>query len=319
VANNRSALRPATPLRLGGQLSARALQLLNRAASDALRGHEASCRVVTAEAGLLGRKVGVISLEIAAEHVLGLLELSTRNLPIAVWHLSRCEQMARTGRGIDPLIVRYEPDLVEVLLALGQQSDATVVATAFAARAERLDVPWAAVAMARCRGLLAGDASFEAAFRNAQSVASAAGAPFERARTELCFGERLRRTRRRVEARGHLACALETFRAVGAGPWADRAARELQATSGTARRRGDQSNIDDLTPQEHCVARLMAEGATVREAAARMLLSPKTVEAHLGRAYRKLGVHNRAQLTGALARATRAPETTPNGLKTIPI
>ena len=89
---------------------------------------------------------------------------------------------------------------------------------------------------------------------------------------------------------------------MGAAPWSDRAARELQATSSTARRRGDPSNTDDLTPQEQQVVRFVAEGATIRETATRMFLSPKTVEAHLGRAYRKLGVHNRAQLAIALAR-----------------
>jgi DNA-binding CsgD family transcriptional regulator len=285
-----------------GQHAARVLHLLNRAAGDALRGNAVSCRVATAEAGMVARGAGIISFEIAAEHVLGLLELSMRNLSVAVWHLTTCERMARTRRRLDPHVVRYEPDLVEVLLAVGRRSEATFVAASFAARAERLDASWSTVAMARCRGMVAGDASFEAEFRNALSIANSAGAPFECARTELCFGERLRRARRRVEARGHLARALETFRAMGAGPWADRAARELQATSGVARRRGDLSNIDDLTPQEQCATRLVAEGATVREAAACMFLSPKTVEAHLGRAYRKLGVHNRAQLTRALAR-----------------
>jgi len=251
---------------------------------------------------MLGRGAGIISLEIAAEHVLGLLELSMRNLSVAAWHLMTCERMARIPGQLDPHVVRYEPDLVEVLLTLGRRSEGMLVAASFVARAECLDASWSMVAAARCRGLVASEEAFETEFQRALSIANSVGAPFECARTQLCFGERLRRARRRVEARDHLDQALARFRETGAGPWSDRAARELQATSRSARRRGDLTNADDLTPQERCTARLVADGATVRQAAAGMYLSPKTVEAHLGRAYRKLGVHNRAQLAQALAR-----------------
>ena len=157
------------------------------------------------------------------------------------------------------------------------------------------------MAAARCRGLLASETTFETEFVRGLDVMRADADPFEAARTQLCFGERLRRARRRVEARGHLSVALETFECVGAMPWAARAERELHATSVTARRRNDPTILDELTPREDDVVSLLAQGATVREAAARMYVSPKTIEAHLGRAYRKLGVHNRAQLALALA------------------
>jgi DNA-binding CsgD family transcriptional regulator len=284
------------------QLRVRALSLLNRAAVDAVCGRESCCRAATAEAGILGQRAGLIVVDIAADHVLGLLELSLRNLPAAAWHLTRCERTARVWRSRDPQVVRFEPDLVEVLLAIGRQTEARLVTASLTARAERLGLSWSTVAAARCRGMLASDASFDVEFASALPRASGDGDPFERARTELCFGERLRRARRRVEARGYLGHALETFQALGAAPWSDRAARELGATAGTARPRHDSSRIDDLTPQEAQVVRLVASGVTVREAAGRMFLSPKTVEAHLGRAYRKLGVHNRAQLALALAR-----------------
>lgn len=285
-----------------GQLVVRASQLLSRAAIDAIHGHESSCREAAAEAGMLGHRAGIVIFDLAADHVLGLLELSVRNLPVAAWHLTRCQWMARTSRLIDPCVVRYEADLVEVLISLGRRPEARLVAATLTARAVCFHSPWASVAAARCRGLLADDTTFDAHFEGALLLAGGEGDPFECARTELCYGERLRRARRRVEARGHLTHALATFRAMGAAPWYDRTARELQATSGTARRRGDPSNADNLTPQEEHAARLVAKGATIREAAGQMFLSPKTVESHLGRAYRKLGVHNRAQLALALER-----------------
>jgi DNA-binding CsgD family transcriptional regulator len=287
--------------RAQGTPAARAVYLLNRAALDAVRGCEASCRAVTAEAGILGQHAGLVVVEIAANHVHGLLELSRGNLPAALWHLTRCDRMARTWHIDDPHIVRFEPDLVEVLVMLGCRTQASVVATWFTARAARLGLPWSTVSAARCRGMLADDEMFEAEFMSVLSPASTEDDPFELARTALCFGERLRRARRRVEARGPLRHAIEAFGSIGARPWCERAERELGATSRIVRARNDPSGVDNLTPQEEHAARLVAQGATVREAAGRMFLSPKTVEAHLGRTYRKLGVHNRAQLTLALA------------------
>ena len=124
---------------------------------------------------------------------------------------------------------------------------------------------------------------------------------FERARIELCYGERLRREQRRKEARRHLVCALVRFEQLGATPWAERAQQELLATCPTHRSRKDYSGGDQLTPQERRVVKIIAGGATVRQAATQLFLSQKTIEAHLGRAYRKLNVHNRTQLVAAVA------------------
>ena len=118
---------------------------------------------------------------------------------------------------------------------------------------------------------------------------------FETARTELAFGARLRRERRRVEARPLLASALSTFEELGATPWADRAAQELQATGETVRRR-EASAMDELTPQERQIAQLLARGRTTREAAAALFISPKTVEYHLRHVYLKLDIRSRAAL-----------------------
>jgi len=123
-------------------------------------------------------------------------------------------------------------------------------------------------------------------------VQEALGAPFEIARTELCLGERLRRSRRRKEARTVLRSAIERFERLGAAPWAERANTELRA-SGETVRPGGVVATNELTPQELQVALAVAKGATNREAGAALFLSPKTVEAHLGRIYRKLDIRSR--------------------------
>ena len=125
--------------------------------------------------------------------------------------------------------------------------------------------------------------------------------PFERARIELNYGERLRRSGARAEAREHLRAAHELFERLGAEPWRERAQDELRATGETARRR-EPGSLDELTPQELQVLRAIAGGASTREAAQSLFLSPKTVEFHLGKVYRKLGVHSRKELLAVVER-----------------
>jgi DNA-binding CsgD family transcriptional regulator len=147
---------------------------------------------------------------------------------------------------------------------------------------------------------MAGEDAYEAEFKTALELHEKTSTPFERARTELCFGERLRRSGQRVEARTWLRKAQETFELLGAEPWAERARSELRASGETARRR-DATASDQLTAQELQVALIVAQGATNREAAASLFLSPKTIEFHLGHVYRKLGLRSRAQLAGLFA------------------
>lgn len=282
--------------------AAQAWRLLNRASIEALQGHETLCRGFVAEAGGLSALTHSPALEICADHVLGLLEISLGNFPVAVWQLRRCARRAEANQLLDPFVVRFEPDLVEALLAVGRRREALWAAMVLSVRAERFGSGWARAAVARCRGLLADEERFVTEF-DAALVLQRCGHPFDRARTQLLLGERLRRARRRVDARQPLTAALESFRQLGATPWVERATRELDATAMTVRPRCDPTVMDDLTPQEHSVVRMILDGATVREAAGRLFLSPKTVEAHLGRAYRKLGVRNRAQLALRLTRA----------------
>jgi DNA-binding CsgD family transcriptional regulator len=153
--------------------------------------------------------------------------------------------------------------------------------------------------VARCRGLLAGGDEFEAYFHRALGWHEGVTCPFERARTELCFGERLRRARRRSQAREPLRRALVTFEALGAEPWAERTRVELRATGERVRPRTHET-IDRLTPQELQVSLLIAEGATNREAAATLFVTPKTIETHLHHIYKKLGIRSRVELARRL-------------------
>ena len=120
----------------------------------------------------------------------------------------------------------------------------------------------------------------------------------ERARTQLLYGERLRRAAKRERAREQLKAALETFESSGAAAWLDRARDELRATGETIRM--NVFSRGELTPQELQVALAVADGATNKEAAAQLFLSTKTIEFHLRNAYRKLGVSSRTQLANVM-------------------
>jgi DNA-binding NarL/FixJ family response regulator len=122
--------------------------------------------------------------------------------------------------------------------------------------------------------------------------------PFEQARTMLCEGEALRRARRPAAAREPLRHALTLFSGLGTRPWAARARTELAATGvrADAQNAASTSALDTLSPQELQVARAVGRGLNNVEAAAALFVSRKTVEAHLTRAYRKLGVRSRTEL-----------------------
>lgn len=195
----------------------------------------------------------------------------------------------------DPSVVQWRPDFIEALVRADLCEEAAAELVLFEEQASRAQRPWVLGAAARCRGLLADERAFEAEFEAALAHHAQGADPFERARTELAYGECLRRARRPSEARRPLRSALETFDALGAEPWARRARSELRASGGSVPAAG-RAISRELTGQELEVALRVARGATNRETAAALYLSPKTVEAHLGRVFRKLGVRSRTQL-----------------------
>ena len=155
---------------------------------------------------------------------------------------------------------------------------------------------WATAAVEHGRALLADDpAEAERHFTAALTSHGRSPRTPDRARTLLAYGEWLRRSRRRVDARVHLRAALTIFEQLDAAPLAERAGAELRASGETARRR-DPSTATDLTPQELQVARLVRQGMSNRDAAAQLYLSPRTIDFHLRNVFTKLSVTSRAEL-----------------------
>ena len=234
-----------------------------------------------------------------AIQALGDLELGLGRPAAAVAH-HEAQADAMRDREIADVDLSPAPELVDAYLRLGRAVEAAEAASAYVAAAEAKGQPWARARAARCRGMVAEDGRWEAAFDTAIGLHERTLDTFEGARTHLAYGARLRREGQRSRSREQLRAALETFERLGARAWADQARSELAATGETARRR-DPSTLDDLTPQEFQIAGLLASGMTTREAAAAAFLSPKTVEYHLRNTYRKLGIRSREELTTAMA------------------
>lgn len=263
---------------------------------EAHRGQEEACRAHVGECLATAVPLGSLrAAEIDADEALGLLEFAHQRFPEALSHLDRLARMLAEEEVGEPCLLGAAPERIEALVRSERREDAAGALESFATCAVVSGSAWGQAAAARCRGLLAPPADFWEHFETALQWHDRVPLPFERARTELCYGEHLRRAKRRLDARPHLRQALDTFLVLGAQPWVDRSERELAATGETARRRRP-STSDELTPQELRVALAVAEGASNREAATALFLSPKTVEFHLGAVYRKLGIRSRSEL-----------------------
>ena len=189
-------------------------------------------------------------------------------------------------------------DLVEAAVRAGREAEAMPAVERLEQVARLRDEPYVAAWVAWCRGLLGG------ADRPEELLAAAAtfresGILLAEARIRLFLGEQLRRTRQPRLAREHLRAASETFQRLGAERWAERATAELRA-SGEAAPTAQQNALEALTPQELQIVKFVAQGASNREVAAQLFISPRTVEYHLYKAYPKLGVTSRTQLLAML-------------------
>ena len=272
---------------------------------DALEGREAECRAHAEEAGALCVEYGMGMYQAWSMIALGQLELGLGRPEIALRHFLECAAFLETI-AIDDPDLSPAPDIVDALVHLGRLDEAKVINDKYGRRAIAKGQPFALARAARGRALLATQSGhaeeYETALRHHERTPDL----FERARTHLYYGERLRRTRQRVNARRQLRAALKAFDQLGASPWSERALAELRASGETAQVRDDRYR-HQLTPQELQVALTLAEGATTREAAARLYLSPKTVEYHLRHVYDKLEIRTRDDLRAALMQQTGPP------------
>jgi ATP/maltotriose-dependent transcriptional regulator MalT len=283
-----------------GQRSASAYSLVCLARVEAAQGRDANCIEHVRSAIELAREHGTESILAYAGAALGLLDLGRGRPEQAVVHLEGVALFTQP-RGLgEPNVIHWQPDLIESLARTGRTVEALAALELLDRQAEHTGRVWATAAAARCRGYLTEDAGYESHFTRALALHQLKPTPFEIARTQLCFGEVLRRHRRRIEARHHLNDAMHVFERLGAEPWANRARIELLATGERSRKR-DVAVSRKLTPQELQIALAVAGGATNREAAAQLFLSPKTIEAHLSNVYAKLAVRSRTELARVFA------------------
>jgi DNA-binding CsgD family transcriptional regulator len=259
---------------------------------EAARGNLEECRAFADQADADGARVD-------AALNLGRALLARGRGGDAVPHLATAAHAFAAGRprGWYRLIPL---DLAEAYALAGRPKDAEMLLREAAPAIDACRLVRPRARLARVRGLLASEGAVDAVFASALALLDESAQPLERARTELCWGERLARARRTADAVLHLERALTAFNALGTPGWSDRTRAALGQVSGSERP-AERRRSDALTAHELRIARHAAAGLRNREIAALLYLSPRTVEWHLQSAYRKLDVSNRTQLAAVLA------------------
>ncbi|WP_338899532.1 LuxR C-terminal-related transcriptional regulator [Streptomyces sp. TG1A-60] len=266
----------------------------------AVTGDEQVCRerAESARAYALERGLGLPAA--LAMFALAFLDLSTGRYAASA---ARLRALAGFGPGHGHRAIRHlaTPHYVEAAVRTGD----TRVARAAHADYDR----WARTVRsaddlalsARCRALLATGKEAVEHFRTALDLHASGTRDFERARTELLFGSALRRLRDRTEARDRLHSALEAFEYFGSPHCAVQARAELRALGERAAvTPGGEDLATRLTAQQLLIARMAADGATNREIAARLQLSPRTIDHHLRGVFSRLGIRSRIELVRLL-------------------
>jgi len=266
---------------------------------EAGRGRAESCRTHAANGRAAATAFVAGSVDAYARAAEGLLALGLKEEEGAIDALAPLVTMLAADELREPGVIRWAPDLIEAYARAGRDAKAHACLAVFSDQARATGRNWALAAAARCEGLLADD-DFDGAFAHAIELERATPLPFELARSELCWGERLRRTRRRGAAREHLRHAMSIFERLGASGFAKRARDELQL-AGEHPAPAREPALAALTPQELQIALHVARGATNREVAGALFLSVKTIEAHLHAIYSKLGLRRRAELAALVA------------------
>jgi DNA-binding NarL/FixJ family response regulator len=282
----------------------RAMALSGRARVDALAGRVEEARRECDEALTALDRGGWFSWSATVRIARGWLELSLGDHEAAAAHLEPLAGLAFATQLPDPPAVPFVADTVEAFVGVGRPEEAETLVALLERRGAALGRDLDLALSARARGLLhAANGDVEAAeraFERALTAHEHLPMPIERARTLLHLGAIRRRVRKRRAAKAALDEALAIFESVGAPLWAARATAEIDCLGLRPRA------TDRLTPSEQRVATLAASGLTNREVAATLVVSDKTVEAHLARAYRKLGIRSRAQLGACMARLQAA-------------
>jgi len=268
----------------------------------ALTGDADVCRerAATARSYALGRGLGLPAA--LAQWALAYLDLSSGRFAAAA---ARLRALAGFGPGHGHRAIRHlaTPHYVEAAVRTDDTRVARVAHADYHRWASAVRSPDDLALSARCQALLAPGAEAVDHYRTALDLHARGTRDFERARTELLFGSALRRLRHRTEARDRLHSALEAFEHFGAPHCAAQARAELRAlgTPATPASAAPDDPTTRLTAQQLMVARMAAEGATNREIATRLALSPRTIDHHLRGVFARLGIRSRIELVRLLA------------------
>lgn len=278
-----------------------AVGLMLRAAVAAYTGKEHHARDDAAAA--LDLALGCDSALVAVwpRTTLGFLEVSLGNHENAVAALEPLlASVAAAPQATEIYVTPFLPDAVEALIQLGRHRGAEPLIEALESNGRRLDRPWMLACGGRCRALLLAErgdlAGATEAVERALAEHDRLPMPFERARTLLVLGQLQRRQRHRTSALETVQRAAAEFETIGAALWAEQSRR-------AAGRIDPHAHPDDLlTASEYEIAELVASGMSNREVGAALFVSAKTVEVHLSRIYRKLGIRSRSELGWRIAR-----------------
>jgi DNA-binding CsgD family transcriptional regulator len=261
----------------------------------AMHGREEACREHAEACWSLAVPRGLEFANAAATYGIGELELSLGRAEEA---LDRFDVLVSGPTGHHAYRLLSVPSLIEAAVRAGAHERGRAALAFFERWAQEARSVVALALALRSRALLSTGDEAGRYFEDALARHGEQPQPFDRARTQLLYGEHLRRERQRGDARTHLRSALHAFEGAGAAIWAERARQELRATGESARRR-DPATILELTPQELRIARLVSAGASNRDVATQLFLSPRTVEYHLAKVFSKLGLTSRGQLATA--------------------
>lgn len=281
--------------RASGQpgLAARHLGLL--AVLAALAGDRETCVRRVRDVGAYDSLEEPGQARLVCEWAFAVLDL-VEGRPQAAFDRLHAVLIASPGHGNVVLQVAATPHLIEAAAGCGRSAPAEDAWLAFDRWAICTGNPaWLAL-RERCRALRAtSHLAADGHFREALRQHAAGGSDFARAHTQLLFGRELRRRRRPAAAREHLRAAVETFRLLDARVWTAQADLELRAAGDHIAPRPAAAALA-LTAQQDRIARMVAEGATNREIAAQLFLSPRTVDHHLRNIFVRLGVRSRTEL-----------------------
>ena len=268
-----------------------------RGLMHAYRGRSEAGRRDAARATELATQLGMPLIAVMAAQAFGLAALPAGDALGAHQRLGPLAAAVPAAGPAEPALCRFLPDEIEALTRLGQLAAAEALLSPFQAQSAQLGREWGIATANRCRGLLLaarGDlGGAEGSLDAALAICQQLPMPFEHARTLLAAGEVHRRARHKRKALEFLRAAQATFERLGAPLWENRVRDELGrvGTHATAPGAGPVP-----TAAEQRVANLVAAGRTNAEIAAELFMAQRTVEAHLSRVYRKLGVQSRREL-----------------------